>query len=72
MVLEGPWSIDIAHQDAVQVKVFSNELFKLVDNGHFLNGSGRCGTEGWFWGFTWGMGGGFYTDPRTLRTHLGV
>jgi len=41
--LEGPWSVDIARQDAARVEVFSNELLELFDDGHFNASKRRCG-----------------------------
>jgi len=66
VILEGPRAIAIACQDPAQVKVFSDELLKLVNDGHFYFGKRGCGMGGLFWGFTWDMGGGFYAFPRTL------
>ena len=41
--MEGPWSIDVTCQNMVRVKVLSDELLKLFDNGHFNTGKRRWG-----------------------------
>ena len=70
MILEGPRSIDIACQDAVQVEIFSDKLLELVDDGHFNTGKRRCGMGGWFWGFICNVKGGFYRHFRCLGAFL--
>jgi len=70
VVLEGPGPIDIVCQDTARVEVLGDELFELVDDGHFNTGKGGCGrgcgTGRWFWGFTWDVSGGFYACLGTF------
>ena len=74
MVLEGPWSVNVACQDAARVEVLSDKLFELVDNGHFNTGKRECGrgcrAGEWFWDFTCSVKGGFYKRFGCLGVFL--